>query len=168
MKIEAKLELSRRHEHGLQLKDADGQNQSECGSGRGEQQAFGEKLANQALAACPQGQAHRNLFTPLVGARQQHASHVRAAYQQHSADRGHENKGGNQRLAQPGRLGNQSQDLLLVGLGMSGGQTSGDGCQFALCLLGRDAVAKAAEHLEFTILAVSERRGIRLSVRGQP
>ena len=65
----------------------------------GQQQALGQQLAQQALAARAQRGAHRQLLPPHQGPRQQQARQVRARDQQHAEGRAEQRR---QQQARPG------------------------------------------------------------------
>ena len=135
----------RRREFAEQVDEPDRQQRAEHAADRGEHQALGDELAEDASTAGADGQAHRDLPLACRAARQQQAGDVRAHDQQHRADgdRDHAKRGtargdhllldafnreapltGRQRSRQRSRRGLRAQPLAdrigLVGRGLDG------------------------------------------------
>ena len=65
---------------------------SERASGAGEQNAFGEKLTDDARATRAEREANGHLFLPRCGTRERESGDIGAGDQQHETDHDHDKK----------------------------------------------------------------------------
>ena len=144
----------RQHGHGHR-----GDGQAQRAAGQGEEQALGEELADETLAAGSQGRPHGQLLPTRHGPREQQARQVGARDQQQAGGRAQQREGQHPRL--DGQLVAQPVDRragLRVRVGIRALQLRGDHLHLGASLLERDVPGQPRHDVQVVVCAVREVR----------